>query len=186
MGSGGSGRPGDDGAAAGAGAGAGAGALKLAWQPHPQDWLEVFQARHRAGRTGVKFALLAAALGCAALLGLGIGSMPLAGAGVAGALAVGVMFLLQPRLVRRFWNRTPAVRAATTAVVDPGAGITLANISGRSQLPWPSVGLVLETERVFVVHVAGSKAYFPLAKRGVAHARDLERLRALLLRQPLT
>ena len=157
-------------------------AIRLAWQPRPADWAEVFQARNRSTRLRQKVALVAGAFVAVALVGLGLGNLSLISGGVAGALGAVGMIMLQPRFVRLFWNRTPSARAATTAVIDSAAGITVENVSGRSLVTWPEVGLVMETDHVFVVHVAGSKAYFPLAKRGVSEPADVDRLRALLLR----
>jgi len=127
------------------------GPLRLTWTPEKADWTDLFRARRRHRGAVRRLALL-----------------------VAGDWA------LQPWFVHRFWSRTPSVRVPAVALVHPRHGITTQSDHATVQFPWSTVGLVLETDRQFVVHVHHDSGFLPLPKRGLAAPSEVDRLRALL------
>jgi hypothetical protein len=66
---------------------------------------------------------------------------------------------------------------APVILMNPGA---MHVMTGSAQHRWAEIGKVLETPRVFVVHL--DRAFFLLAKRGLTDPAQQESLRRLLLR----
>lgn len=154
--------------------------VSLQWQPEPADWAELFDARRGLRRESLKLSVLAGSCVAVSLVGAVAGEPSAVAAGLSGAVTVAIMRLLRPYFVRSFWRRSPRIRRPVSALVEADAGVTVRTQDGSQQHPWTTLGPVVETERVFVVHLAGGRAFFPLAKRGVADPADIARLRSLL------
>jgi hypothetical protein len=155
------------------------GAVTLEWQPEPADWVQVFAARRRFRRETFKLFVIAAVGAAGALIGMVRHVSVLGTVGLITIVAVLIAWAARPFIVRSFWRQSPALRKHVRAVVDEG-GITLRTGDGARQHPWSALGPVLETEQVFVVHLAGGRAFFPLAKRGLSDPADIARLHELL------
>lgn len=155
--------------------------VTLNWQPEPADWVQVFAARRRLRRETLKLSVLATAGAGAAFFGFVADQSSLSGIGLVVVVAVAAARLLRPFIVGSFWRKSPALRKRVSAVVD-NEGIALRTEEGSRRHPWTALGPVLETERVFVVHLAGGRAFFPLAKRGLTDQADVARLRGMLQR----
>lgn len=158
-----------------------AGGLTLEWQPQPADWVQVFAARRRHRRETLKLSLILVAGGLASGSGIVLHLPALGTAGLIAVLAVAIAWLVRPFIVGSFWRKSPTLRKRVRAVVDD-EGITVRTDDGTRRHPWPTLGPVLEARDVFVVHLAGARAFFPLAKRGLADGADTDRLRELLRR----
>jgi hypothetical protein len=157
--------------------------IELAWQPELADYVEAYRARNRARRAQLKIAICAGVVLVVGLLGVAIGQPTLIGAGGGALIALLlVVFVLQPRAVRNLWRRNPAVRAPATARVDPDAGLTTSNGATTGQIQWSGIDSLLETERLFVIQLAGyrRKPFIVLAKRGLTDPDEIDDLRALL------
>lgn len=157
--------------------------LHLSWQPEMGDYAEAFGARNRARKAWHKIGAIAgsALVIALVLLAAGTGSS-LVPVLLFAAFATPVMALvIQPVSVRSFWRRNPALAHPLRAQVDPATGITL---SGQStgHHPWPTIHSFLETDRVFVIQLAGyhKLAFLLLAKRGLPSDQAAGELRAAL------
>jgi hypothetical protein len=169
-------------------------AIQLTWQPTSVDYVEASSARTQQDK--VMAAMFALFLVGVAVMGVALyfGSPELVLLGVAVAA---VPIFKRPVIVRantiKLWLNRPELRAPVHAVVYPDAGIELTGpildirtpysyVDGAGVVqPWQRITQVLETEGVFVVHLA-PKVFFLLAKRGVTDPQALPTLRALLMR----
>lgn len=168
--------------------------LQLAWQPEAADYVQAFRVRNRAQKVWHKAGVMMAIGAILAVAGFGLGHPGIGSIGVE-------LFVLTPLLVpvltwastHSLWRRRPGLAAPTRAVVSPAAGIAttgplvdmrrgmvLSAVPGW--LPWQAIDLVLETERVFMVQLAGDrgKRFLLLAKRGLADPAQADRLRGAL------
>jgi hypothetical protein len=166
--------------------------IRLSWQPDAADYIDAFSARNKRRRVNWFVGVLSAIGFAFAVLAI-LAGQP--GAAVLGVLA-GVLFpLAVPFVVKSstnaLWRRNPALQQPVQMVVDArGAGgdapVILMNpgamhvMTGSAQHRWAEIGKVLETPRVFVVHL--DRAFFLLAKRGLTDPAQQESLRRLLLR----
>lgn len=157
--------------------------LHLSWQPERDDIAETVRIRDRARKAWRKVWLL---VGILAVVGLveavtdydpSFGTFCFSLAACSLVLAV----VTRPVAIRLAWRRHPAIRVPLTAHVDPLAGITVIGQSAVTH-PWSSVQSFVETDRLFVVQLAGYRnlAFFSLAKRGLVGEHEVDRLRALL------
>ena len=171
-------------------------AVQLSWQPDVSDYIQAFTARNRARKVWYIVAvvsLIGAAFAIAAIVARQPGP---ATTGIVVAIGLPVMVpILSRSSTKVLWRRIPALHSPTQSLVSPDAGITtdgpLVDLSsGRivvTQLPgtvhWQQIQRVLETDQVFVVQLVGhrGKAFFLLAKRGLADPAELDRLRDILL-----
>jgi hypothetical protein len=167
--------------------------LHLSWQPEVGDYLQAFRVRNRAQKIWYKVGVLMAIGVVLAAAGFGLGEQGLGLAGIE-------LFVLMPLMVpvitwlstRSVWWRRPGLATPTRAVVSPAGiattgpmvdmrgGIVLAGVPGW--LPWAAIGLVLESERVFMVQLAGNrgKQFLLLAKRGLPDPAQVDLLRGAL------
>jgi hypothetical protein len=103
--------------------------------------------------------------------------------GISGAVSGGAFLLFVPPLaVRRLWRRRAIFRANMRMVLHPDNGVTIQAGGIVSTYPWSTLGRVLETHRLFVVHLAG-RGRTPsmlLAKRGLAGPDEEAAARRLL------
>jgi hypothetical protein len=159
----------------------GTGPVSLDWQPEPADWMQVFAARRKLRREAFKLSVMAAVGAGVAGLGFVLHRSFLVGIGLTAVVAVAAARLVRPFIVGSFWRKSPGLRRRVSAVVDAD-GIALHTEEGSRRHRWTALGPVLETDRVFVVHLAGGRAFFPLAKRGAADPADVARLRGMLQR----
>jgi hypothetical protein len=168
--------------------------IHLAWQPEAADYVEAFSARNRQRRVGW-FTAVMSVLGAAFAVLAIVAKQP---AAVAMGVVVAIGFPVAVPLVVRvstnaLWRRNPALQQPVRMVVDarglggdapvvimnPGA-MRIADAGVR--YAWAGLGTVLETGRVFVVQPAGerNKAFFLVAKRGLADPALEARLRGLM------
>ena len=159
--------------------------LELEWQPEKRDYDEGFQALNRANRATVKLLMVVGTVTVLlTVLGAARGGAGEAVGTAVPLIVVGVVIaVVMPRmLVRGFWRRSPRVRSATRATVEPATGIEVTTEQSSVEHPWDSIQDILETERIFVVRLKGyrGRAFFPLAKRGLKDDGDVDRLRTLL------
>jgi hypothetical protein len=157
--------------------------LRLSWRPERRDFAEAFRARTRARKAWRKvWALVGLVLVIALVLFATGGDRSLASALVfAGVCAPVAGLVVQPISAWALWRRNPALHYPLQAQVDPATGITLSGPSAGHH-PWSAVHSFLETDRVFVVQLAGYRMlpFFLLAKRGLAHDQSGDELRAVL------
>jgi hypothetical protein len=157
--------------------------IELTWQPEQADYVEAYRARNRARKAWLKIAVCTAAVFLIAVLGVAIDDGTLIGAGVGGVVAIGlVVFVVQPRAIRGTWSRNPALRAMTSARVDPQTGLTTSIGTSTGQIQWSGIHSVLETEHLFLIQLAGYRRlpFLVLAKRGLADPGQLDDLRKIL------
>ena len=158
-------------------------AIELTWDPELADYVEAYRARNRARKVWRKIAILAGICFLFGIAGAVAQDGAVIGLGVGGLAAIGlIVFVFQPRAVRSLWRGNPAARARSQARVDPLAGLTTSNSMTTGQIQWSGVDSVLETDRLFLVQLAGYRRapFVVLAKRGLADPAQVERLRALL------
>jgi hypothetical protein len=155
--------------------------LLLWWQPEPADYTEVFALRARERRTTRKLVVVIGLVAVALVMGVITKEPTLIGGGVGAIVALTLLLLLRPLMVRRFWNRSTALQQPVQAELSP-AGIDSRTAFSSGQWPWTSVHNVLEGERCFVVQMHGyqGKAFLPLAKRGAPDPSAQAALRAWL------
>jgi hypothetical protein len=153
----------------------------LRWQPDRADYIEAFALRARQRRTRPTFALIFGLLAVMLVAGVIGQQATLIGAGSGGIVALGLLLLMQPLMVRRFWSHSTALQQPVQAHLSP-AGIDSRTALSAGQWPWTSVHSVLEGERCYVVQMHGyrGKAFLPLAKRGASDPPAQAALRAWL------
>lgn len=170
--------------------------IELSWQPEAGDYVEAFAARNGKRKLWLMSSMFVV-IGVAFAAGtIRSGDYDLAAAGVVIALAG--PFLVHQMLrasSKGLWRLYPVLHEPSQAAVDPLAGIAytgtqvkigsvgMAVREGRTVHPWQTVDRVLETERVYVVNLAGhdGKAFFLIAKRAAADA-EVADLRRMLMR----
>ncbi len=167
--------------------------LHLSWQPEVGDYLQAFRLRNRVQRAWHKIGAVMAIGVVLALVGFGLGRPALGSVGIE-------LFVLLPLMApvimwlstHSIWRRRPGLATPTRAVVsaagiattgplvDMRGGVVLTAVPGW--LPWPAIGLVRESDRVFMVQLAGDrgKRFLVLAKRGLADPAQTDRLRDAL------
>jgi hypothetical protein len=167
--------------------------LDLSWQPEVGDYVQAFRVRNRSQKAWHKVGAMMAIGVVLAAAGFGVGRPGLGSVGVE-------LFVLLPLMVpvitwlstHSLWRRRPGLATPTRAVVsaagiattgplvDMRGGVVLTAVPGW--LPWAAIGLVLESERVFMVQLTGDrgKRFLVLAKRGLADPAQTDRLRDAL------
>jgi hypothetical protein len=166
--------------------------IRMSWHPEAADYAEAFKARNRKRHVGwLVWAMCALGVAFAVLAVVG-GQPAMAVFGV----VIALFFAVMGRLGTGFlYQRNTALQQPVQVTVDEAgiAGdvpvVTMASgpmrvFPGGGQFPWAQLHSVLETKRVFVVHVAGQddKTFFLLAKRGLSDPAEESALRALLTR----
>ncbi|MEN3361871.1 MAG: hypothetical protein V7637_5853 [Mycobacteriales bacterium] len=153
----------------------------LRWQPERGDYAEAFALRARQRHTTRKLAVAIGLFAVALVVGWVAQLGTLVGASVGAIVAIVLLMLLQPLMVRRFWSGSTALRQPVEAHLSP-AGIDSRTVLSAGQWPWTSVHSVLEGERCYVVQMHGykGKAFLPLAKRGAPDPPAQAALRAWL------
>jgi hypothetical protein len=167
--------------------------LHLSWQPEVGDYVQAFRLRNRVRKVWYKIGAMMAIGAVLAAVGFGLGRPGIGSIGVE-------LFVLLPLMVpaimwlstHSVWRRRPGLATPTQAVVsaagiastgplvDMRGGIVLSAVPGW--LPWTAIGLVRESERVFMVQLAGDrgKRFLLLAKRGLTDPAQADRLREAL------
>lgn len=165
--------------------------FRMSWQPEAADYAEAFQARNR--KRGVGWLVWAMVV-----LGVAFAVLTF----IAGEYAISVVGVVFAAFFSRMgklgtgflYGRYPALHEPAEMTIDPGAGIAglvpvvtmgdgpMKVNAGDWQFPWPQLHRVLETKRVFVLHLAGqgNRTFFVLAKRGLTDPAQEAALRHLL------
>lgn len=164
----------------------------LSWLPEIEDYYEAFRADARARGTRWKsLVIFVPALAVFMVAGLGH-QWVVAILGLAVAMYGALMSPPYPRQIRVSWRRSQGMRASAVCRIVAGVGLIPLSVPDAETMPWSSFDGVLETDRVFVLHLARSgglsrlhprSRILVLAKRGLDSPRDVPRLRELLIRE---
>lgn len=158
-------------------------AVIAVWTPELDDYLEAVRARNKAHHANRKMTVIVGLCLLAVVAGWVAGADWLMGFGISGAVFGGAFLLFAPPLaVRRLWRTRAILRANMRMVLHPDNGMSLQAGGIVSTYPWSTLGRVLETPRVFVVHLAGRgrSPSMLLAKRALAGPDEEAAARQLL------
>ena len=158
-------------------------AVVAAWTPERDDYLEAVRARNKAHHANIRMIVIIGLCLCVVAAGWMAGADWLMVFGISGAVSGAAFLLFAPPLaVRRLWRTRAILRASVRMMLHPDNGVTLQAGGIVSTYPWSTLDRVLETPRLFVVHLAGRgrSPSMLLAKRGLAGADEEAAARRLL------
>ncbi|HEY8718283.1 YcxB family protein [Pengzhenrongella sp.] len=158
--------------------------LDLSWEPEIEDYAEAFRARNRARGLPAKIAVMVVVALVVALAGFLTERDYLVVWGLGGVACLAYIVLVtQRQMVNAFWKGSVELHAPTQVRVVPGDGVTSTIPGITVRFAWSKFDGFLETDRVFVVQMATHRkgAFVIIAKRGLASAGDVSRLRDILV-----